>query len=901
MNTTIAIAGALDRAERHSPFLRHLIDRNRDLVDILASGDCQGALTHARARAAEEGNVARAMRIERNGYALALAIGDLAGVFPLETVVSELSALADRTLDRAIRTAIAERTPGAGPDGFAALALGKHGSSELNYSSDIDPILIFDPETLPHSSREEPVEAAARIARRVVQLMQERDADGYVFRVDLRLRPSSEVTPPALPVEAALSYYESSALPWERAAFIRSRAAAGDKALGQYFLDAIRPFVWRRGLDYGAIAEIRGISRRIRDHHAQGQKLGPGYDLKRGRGGIREVEFYAQIHQMIYGGRETPLRTPATLDALAALADAGRIDPQDASDLAEAYRLYRTIEHRLQMVDDQQTHSLPKDAAALDGVAKLHGLESGAALINLLDGPIARVGRIYDGLDDEAETQERNVSHDSARLETWLAEAGFPDPATAQVRITKWRDGSVRAVRTDAAREALERVLPSLLTAIGQSPDPQQALNRLDDVIIRLPSALNLFRLLDARPALARLLGDILSHAPVLAELLGRRPDLLDGLIDQTALELPPALDVLIAECGRTERGADYQQLLDSVRVTVNERRFALGVQIVEGAQDPLDVANGYARVAEAAIEILASRTVAEFEEAHGRVPDSELLIIGLGRLGGGALTNASDLDVIYVFTGDYAAESDGKKPLGAVHYYNRLAQRITGALSVPTAAGPLYEVDTRLRPSGAQGPLTVSLDAFERYQREDAWTWEHMALTRARLVFGSKAGRAQVMKVVANVLSAPRDADVLLADAIKMRADMAMHKPPCGPLDVKLIPGGLVDLEFCVHVAQLRYGEGLNPALRQAIGALADKGRLPKGLDAAHALLVRMLVTLRLVSPSCDYPDDATKALVARACRTENWDALLDAYAAARQSVLDCWHHVFGEPRESE
>ena len=901
MNTTAAIAGALDRATLHSPFLRQLIERERDLVDMMAAGNCEAALDCARTRAAGEADVARSMRIERSGHALVLAIGDLAGVFPLEKVVSELSALADRTLDRAIRTAIAERAPGADAQGFAALALGKHGSGELNYSSDIDPILIFDPETLPHSSREEPVEAAARIARRVVQLMQAPDADGYVFRVDLRLRPSPEVTPPALPVEAALSYYESSALPWERAAFIRSRAAAGDLALGQYFLDAIRPFIWRRGLDYGAIAEIRGISRRIRDHHAQGQKLGPGYDLKRGRGGIREVEFYAQIHQMIYGGRETPLRTPATLDALAALAGAGRIDPDDATALAEAYRLYRTIEHRLQMVNDQQTHSLPKDPVALDGVAKLHGVPDGGALIDLLAPKIARVGRIYDGLDDEAEAAETGISHDSSRLESWLAEAGFPDPATAQVRIAKWRDGSLRAIRTDAAREALERVLPGLLTAIGQSPDPQQALNRLDDVILRLPSALNLFRLLDARPALARLLGDILSHAPVLAELLGRRPDLLDGLIDKTALELPPALDVLVAECGKTERGADYQQLLDSVRVTVNERRFALGVQIVEGAQDPLDVANGYARVAEAAIEILAARTVAEFEEAHGRVPDSELLMIGLGRLGGGALTNASDLDVIYVFTGDYAAESNGKKPLGAVHYYNRLAQRITAALSVPTAAGPLYEVDTRLRPSGAQGPLTVSLDAFERYQREDAWTWEHMALTRARPVFGSKAGRAQIMKVVGDILSAPRDADMLPADAAKMRADMATHKPPCGPLDVKLISGGLVDLEFCVHVAQLLYGEGLNPALRQAIGTLANNGRIPEGLDEAHALLVRMLVTLRLVSPSCDYPDDATKALVARACRQENWEALLEAYAAARQSVLACWAHVFGQSRESE
>jgi glutamate-ammonia-ligase adenylyltransferase len=258
--------------------------------------------------------------------ALALAIGDLAGLLPFETVVTTLSAFADRALDRAIAAAMAERTPDQAPRGFTALALGKHGSRELNYSSDIDPILLFDPETLPRRPREEPGEAAVRIARRVVELLQARDADGYVFRVDLRLRPSPEASPMALPINAALSYYESSALPWERAAFIRARVAAGDRALGESFLTAIRPFIWRRALDYGAVREIRAISRRIRDHHAQGRLLGPGYDLKHGRGGIREAEFFAQIHQLIFGGREPELRTPATLDALAALTAAGRIE-----------------------------------------------------------------------------------------------------------------------------------------------------------------------------------------------------------------------------------------------------------------------------------------------------------------------------------------------------------------------------------------------------------------------------------------------------------------------------------------------------------------------------------------------------------------------------------------------
>lgn len=899
MNPKEAIADALQRAEGHAPFLRHAIERNPDLTALLAGGDLDGALALAMRRGDEADSVAAGLRRERAALALVLAVGDLAGLLGMEQVTRALSDLADRALDRAIAAAIGERTPGEAPRGFAALALGKHGSRELNYSSDIDPILIFDPETLPRRASEEPVEAAVRIARRVVELLQSRDGDGYVFRVDLRLRPSPEATPLALPVNAAISHYESSALPWERAAFIRARAAAGDIALGESFLAAIRPFVWRRGLDYGAIAEIRGISRRIRDHHAQGQKLGPGYDLKRGRGGIREVEFFAQIHQLIYGGREEALRAPATLDALAALRDAGRIEPDVEDVLAHSYRLYRTIEHRLQMVDDQQTHSLPRDPAALDGVARLHGLADGAALIDLLEGPVETVGRIYDSLDGPEEA-DAAVSRDPDRLMGQLAAAGFVDAKAALARIERWRDGSLRALRTDAARAALEDVLPGLVAAIGGAPDPNGALNRLDDMIARLPSAINLFRLLGARPALARLLGEILSHAPTLAELLGRRPELLDGLIDATALEPQPSVEALTREFSRCEQGADYQQLLDSVRRKVNERRFALGAQIVAGVCDPVEVGRGYARVAEAAIETLAAATVEAFETVHGKVPDSELVIVGLGRLGGGALTHVSDLDLVYVFTGDHAAESTGAKPLGAVQYYNRLCQRISAALSVATASGPLYEVDTRLRPSGAQGPLAVSIAGFAKYQRESAWTWEHMALTRARPVFGSPDARAAIEAIIHSVLTAPRDTAKLLADAVSMRAEMAKHKPAAGPLDVKLIGGGLVDLEFSVHVLQLRHGEGLDPRLDRAIAALTALGYLPAGLAEAQTLLTRMLVTLRLVSPGCDEPSETARRLVARACGAEDWSGLVAAYDAARETIGRCWQGVAAEIEET-
>ncbi|CAN5442580.1 bifunctional [glutamine synthetase] adenylyltransferase/[glutamine synthetase]-adenylyl-L-tyrosine phosphorylase [soil metagenome] len=887
--TAEAVRDALERARNHAPFLATVLERETELAGMLESGVVPGP--ESILIDDPDMPVMRRLRIERRRLALLVAIGDLSGAIDLSEVTGALTDFADRALDTAIRAAIAERSPGADPLGFVGIALGKQGSRELNYSSDIDPILLFDPVTLPTRPREEPQEAAVRIAKRVVEILQARDGDGYVLRIDLRLRPSPEATQIALPVDAALGYYESQALAWERAAFIRARPAGGDIALGQGFLDAIRPFVWRRALDFGAIGEIRDISRRIRDHHAQGQAFGPRYDLKRGRGGIREVEFFAQIHQLIHGGRDPALRAPATRDALAALADAGWIEHTVAEEMATAYALYRTIEHRVQMVDDRQTHSLPA-GEKLDSLAQLHGLPAGGDLLSLLRPHVSRVGSIYDSLDP---ADDSRLSADPTRLEAHLSASGYSDPVAASRRIEQWRGGSYPALRSPAARDALEAVLPGLVAALGEAPDANAALGQLDAMLAKLPSAINFFRLLEARPPLSRLLGAILVHAPTLAEALGRRAELLDGLIDATAFDPVGPVDELTAQMTRPEAGEDYQALLDRVRRIVGEKRFALGAQIIAGVSDPLDVSTGYARVAEAAICVLSQATIDAFVATHGKVPASELAILALGRMGGGALTHASDLDLVYLFTGDYRAESDGAKPLGAVLYYNRLAQRVTAALSVPTASGPLYEIDTRLRPSGTQGPLTVSVDGFERYQRESAWTWEHMALTRARTVFGSPSARDEIEAIVSKVLLGERPKRDIVADAIKMRAEMAAHKPPKGPLDAKLLPGGLVDLEFAVHTTQLAERRGFDPHLRTAIDLLVSQKLLPVELQAAHDTLTRLLVTLRLVAPDAQVPDPATCALIARAMALKDWAAVVASFDATRQDVNACWTRVSG------
>jgi glutamate-ammonia-ligase adenylyltransferase len=879
---------AVQRARSHSPFLRSAIEARPDIVECFERAGPDAAI--ALALAAEAETIDGRLRRQRHGLALAIALGDLAGELSFERVTTHLSDFADGAIDEAVQSAILDRVPNAERQGFAVIAMGKLGSRELNYSSDVDLLLLFDPETLPRRGRDDPGEAAVRIARRLIEILQKRTAEGYVQRVDLRLRPSPEVTPIALPLNAAISHYESSALPWERAAFIRARAAAGDIALGQRFLAAIQPFVWRRSLDFGVIEEVRQISARIRDHFSQGVFVGPGYDLKRGRGGIREVEFFVQIQQMIHGGRDEAVRAPATLDAIRALLDAGRLESDVAGELADTYRLLRTIEHRVQMVEDAQTHLLPAEPAALDNVAQLHGLNGAPQLLELLRPHVERAGLIFDGL---APPSASRMSSDPQILGEELATLGFTDPDPVTTRIADWRSGRARSLRSPAAQQAFEAMLPALLRAIAASGDPQRALNRLSDIIERLTSGVNFFRLLEARPTLARLLATILAHAPALSDQLARRPELFEGLFDASSFASPPSASEFAELVGQAMDGQPYDIAIDRARRLINERRFALGVQLIDRRSDPLDVALGYSRVAEGALNALGSAAKAEFEQAHGSFNEGELLVLGLGRLGGCALTHASDLDIVYLHTAPPEARSNGPKPLGPNDYFNRLASRLTAALSVPTAAGPLYDVDTRLRPEGAKGMLVVSLDAFDRYQRREAWTWEHMALCRARPVFGSQTGRERVHTVVEGILKLPRDKAKVIADARQMRADMERHKPARSAIDVKLGPGGLVDLEFVVHVLQLTTGLGLDPRIEVALEQLEAASLIPANIVSAQNLLTRMLVMMRLVAPGDVKPTAETWNLVALACGAGSWDELLAEHDAARQSISALWNSL--------
>lgn len=890
---------AIERARAYSPFLALAMRRLPDITGLLKKGLGEEALAAAKALGADEADIGVALRRQRLGLALALGVGDLAGAFPLARVMEELSGFADYALDQAIRAAIQKRIPDFDGEacGFCAIALGKQGAGELNYSSDIDPILLFDPETLPRRAGEEAGEAAQRYARFLVETLSRQTGDGYVFRVDLRLRPASEISPLAIPFDAALRHYESSALAWERAAYIRARSAAGDIAAGEVFLEKLRGFVWRRHLDFTAIEEIRRLTARIRQTYDGPKEPGPGFDIKRGRGGIREIEFFAQTHQLIYGGRIPALRQHGLRDTLDGLAAEGIIAKEDAHLLGEAYERLRIVEHRLQMVEDRQTHEIPLKAQALDNVAQLDGLTGGAELLEELCEICGRVAALYDGLLGE-EIPEQST----AEALPAIPDQAEPSEAVLDgfaVKAAAWR-ANLRSLRSDEARAAFDAILPDLQTAMANAPDPDHAMTRWETLLSGLPSAVNLFRLFEQRPALLETILRVLTLARPLADELARRPELLDALIDSSAFDLPESRNEIAARMAQCEEG-NYEAALDQIRLVVGEERFASGVQMIEGHHDPLELAEGLCRVAEAALQTGADAATSRFAQIHGSLLDQELLVLGLGRFGGGALTHASDLDLVYLFTGPIGGESDGARPLTASLYFNRLAQRVTASLTVPTAEGALYEIDTRLRPQGNQGPLAVSMESFERYHAEAAWTWEHMALARARPIYGSKPAREALAAKINAILTAPRNTEKLRQDVIGMRREMARHKPAAGPLDVKLLRGGLVDCEFIVHYLQLREGAAFHSALEVAIAELVQLGVLPPEYGEHHLLLTRFLIAARLLAPDAQMPPPAAAQALARCCGEADFGALLQSLSKARQGVAKCWMGLFGETLETD
>ena len=853
-----------DAAVKEWAFLTRLVEEGADplFVEIADAIELPADLGEDTAA------LMRRLRVAKRRVALVAAVAELVGAWSLDQQTAALSRFADGALGAALRHLLRQAVTGGSiglasideperDSGLIVLGVGKLGGYELNYSSDIDLILLYDPTRARISTRDGIQSLFVRMARDLGRILDERTSDGYVFRTDLRLRPDPGSTPLTLSVAAALAYYESVGQNWERAALIKARTVAGDRVAGQHFLREIEPFIWRKSLDFAAIQDIHSIKRQINAYRGGGRIAVEGHDIKTGRGGIREIEFFAQTQQLIWGGRLRELRTGSTCEALRRLASTGRIYPATAAELIDNYRFLRRLEHRLQMVEDAQTHMLPPDPAGIARIGVFLGYPQTDAFVADLLRHLSSVERHYAELFEQAPSLSgpgnlvfTGVEDDAETLRTlsWL---GFAEPATVAALVRSWHHGRLRATRSQRAREILTELVPQLLRIFGATPHPDTALLRFDQFLSRLPAGVQLFSLFHANPGLLELVAEIMAGAPRLAEQLAQRPALLDAVLTEGFFAPPPGPNAFAADLGQVLGGArDYEETLDALRRWAGERRFQVGVQLLRRALDGRQAGEVLADIAETALTALLPTVEAEFARRHGRVQGSMFAAIGMGRLGSREMTLASDLDLILIYDVPPGSEtSDGPHPLPVASYYARLTQRLIGAITAPTAEGRLYEVDMRLRPSGASGPIASNLAGFARYQRESAWTWEHMALTRARPVGGDPALCVQIADAIGAVLGAKRDARRLLVDVADMRRRIADENPRPTRWDLKNRRGGLIDLEFIVQYLVLREAASspqlLCRSTEQALRALGAAGVLP---PQAQQELLDALALLRQV-----------------------------------------------------
>jgi glutamate-ammonia-ligase adenylyltransferase len=921
----------------HSPYLWLLIAEDASRAAQLLRTAPEESLAELIARLAEtsfddEASIMSALRRAKRAAHLLIALADIGGVWGVVEATAALTRFADAAvaaaLEFCVRGAAREgrlkldsgaKKCVAAQSGLFVLALGKHGAFELNYSSDVDLVVFYDSASpaIPEGVAHAPL--YVRIVKALARLLQERTRDGYVLRVDLRLRPDPGATPIALSILSAAAYYERLGQNWERAAMIKARPIAGDIALGEAFLRDLSAFIWRKYFDYAAIADVHAMKRQI--HAVRGHEVVtvPGHDVKLGRGGIREIEFFVQTQQLIFGGRRPNLRGSRTLEMLEQLFVEGWVTREAVDELSEAYVFLRRVEHRLQMVADEQTQRLPLEPEALETFAQFCGYEGAAAFSEALTLRLKRVEKHYARLFEDAPTLDSEtgslvftgVVDDPDTLET-LSRLGFQRPAEATETIRGWHFGRRSAVQSPRAREVLTELTPALLQAFSGSGDPDAALAAFDAALSRMKGAVELLSILRSNTPVRELFGDLLGGAPRLAQVVTARPHVLDAAIDRGRVGArADSLDEG-AVSARVKRylapAADYEAALDRARDFASEETFLIGVRVLSDALDPDMAGRAYSALAQALIGALLERVSQEFARDHGRAPGGRVCVVAMGKFGSREMTAASDLDLIIIYDFlDAASVSDGARPLASSVYYTRLTQRLIAALTVPTRSGKLYEVDLRLRPSGRKGPLATQFSAFAHYQRAEAETWEHMALTRARVVAGDAGLAEEFAAVVSATLRQSRDIAKLKREVREMRALIAREKPASDAWDLKLVKGGLLDIEFVAQYLVLAFSHAqprlLNVPTREILARAQLAGLFAPDdaatLIEAHRLFTEATQIMRLTVAGPFDPKAAAagvKRRIATATRLPDFESLAAALSEANAGVSEVFARVLGD-----
>ncbi|MBF9033790.1 bifunctional [glutamine synthetase] adenylyltransferase/[glutamine synthetase]-adenylyl-L-tyrosine phosphorylase [Rhodobacterales bacterium HKCCE2091] len=880
-----------------SPYLARLMEAERDwLAEALAAPpeETMAGLVAA-ARAAEGPETGKTLRGLKRRAALLIGLADLAGAWDVAEVTAALTGFADAALAAALSAALLPelkrgKLPGQDETaldeaaGMVALAMGKMGAGELNYSSDIDLICLFDESRYDPGDEMEARAAFVRATRRMAATLSENTAEGYVFRTDLRLRPDASVTPVCISMAAAERYYEAEGRTWERAAYIKARPAAGDLEAGGRFLETLRPFVWRRHLDFAAIHETQDMRRRIKDHKGlHGGFALEGHNVKLGPGGIREIEFFAQTRQLIAGGRDAGLRLRRTLDALAALAERGWIEAAERDALSGHYNALRTLEHRLQMLADAQTHALPQTPDGFDRLARFMGESDTAAF---RDGLMARFRAVHAQTEPFFAPRPGGTERDGS--EPVLSD-------TARETIARWP--GYPALRSMRGQEIFARLRPELLNRLAAAAKPDEALAAFDGFLHGLPAGVQIFSLFEANPALVDLIVDICVTSPGLARYLSRNSEVLDAVIGGDFFAPWPGSEALREGLARMLRHDDYEGDLDAARVWQKEWHFRAGVHFLRGLTGAAETGDHYADIAGATLAGLWPLVQADLARRHGAPPGNGAAVVGMGSLGAGALTAGSDLDLIVIYDAPSLEMSDGPRPIDARAWYAKATKALVAALSAPTAHGTLYEVDMRLRPSGRQGPVATALSGFEPYQMEEAWTWEHLALTRARPLAGPPALKDAIEDTRRRVIAAKGDRDRVLAETARMRLRLAEAGRTGSTFAVKAGPGGTQDIELLAQAGTLICGSPARSTARQ-LAATVEAGVLSKGdgarLAELHARFESVRQAGRLLGDRPPEPEGLGAGAAAFLCRAggaEDLDALardLDAGRAEAAGIVD-------------
>ncbi|HZE52036.1 MAG TPA: bifunctional [glutamine synthetase] adenylyltransferase/[glutamine synthetase]-adenylyl-L-tyrosine phosphorylase [Bradyrhizobium sp.] len=774
--------------------------------------------------ASHEADVMQKLRRTKSEAAFLIALCDIGGVWPVMRVTAALTDLAVASVRSALRfllqqEAMRGRITPPNPDrpedgsGLIVLAMGKMGAGELNFSSDIDLIVFFDAAASTLAPDIEPQPFYVRVTQALSRLLQQRSGDGYVFRVDLRLRPDPASTAVAISTASALHYYEREGRTWERAAMIKARPCAGDVRAGEALIAELAPFVWRKHLDFAALADVHDMKRQMQTYRGQGEIAVEGHNVKIGRGGIREIEFFAQTQQLIAGGRHPELRVRPTLEALNVLASSRWITFAARDELIAAYEFLRRVEHRLQMMADEQTHALPDDSEAVERFASFFGYESRAAFardllchLNVVQGHYAK---LFEG--DPAGTAklpdvDYTAGPDDQRLTEHLASLGFKKPVMVAQTARQWLDGDYRVFRMESTRSAFVEFLPSLIAGLANAEQPDNAVVVFDHFLQALQRGERLFLLLSQNRDLVALVALILGAAPRLGDMLARQPQIMDGLIDPRFFGAMPDRRELSARLAATLQDArSYEEFLDRLRLFGRESLFLIGTRILSGTVSAQQASIAFADVAEGLVHTVHGLVSDQFAAQYGRIKGQQTAILAMGRLGSREMTAASDLDLIllYEFDPEYP-DSDGAKSLHGAQYFARFTQRLISAFTTRTNYGVLYEVDMRLRPSGRAGPVASHVDSFAEYQDREAWTWEHMALTRARVISASPDFRKVIEEIIRQVLTRPRDAVSVAKNVADMRRAIALEKGEEDIWDLKYAAGGMVDIDFIAQYLQL-------------------------------------------------------------------------------------------------